>query len=583
MNFETLVNDHWNMYIAFVSRFYPLSSSLLEAYEEEWDWQCLSLNESLAWDEALIRQFSDRWRWVDLSINPAIIWDEALLSAFEQDVDWRMLAYNPSLPVDASYLERFKDKWVYLTTSITALTPELQQQTSLDVYEGCVQEEEESEDVTFENFKEKLDSLSYAYNRLPISLYRQLYEPFLSDARIQELCDAAFDVPQKYYRLTAPNQDEHGLTPEFQFEHLGLGGAFIELSALQETQASMINGSLQEGPSRLHHIPRFSGYLTGYKGLIVSESVKQVLETFSLPPSATFVEVLLKPKRIKTSTQYYLFLVEEDQIYKDMNYEKAMFVYYAGNRFNAYAFREVHAIEEPPTCSDEVIPTVQRLYAQEPSDACRILTVYTERHLLNSTYDIYTHQQDWIVNECVKKALEQVCEGQVGLTSAASMRIAIDTQAYAQKVEKYKDLHFEPGTISVIKSATEKYYFEKAKRLQRPMPELPRQIQEEDEFSTIEDELQVLFPERFKAYFRKRHGKGGRGYQLLDIASFYPIEEDYTTRHFAAYKGVVVAHNGLGDALALLLEKEDDYKLGTTFYECLHESGDIKRKRSIPK
>ncbi|MEZ4383918.1 MAG: hypothetical protein R3A79_21480 [Nannocystaceae bacterium] len=585
MNFERFTDEHWRMFVAFVSRFYPVPPALLADYADEWDWVCLSYNEALTWDEALIGRFEGRWRWVALSSNPAIVWDEPRLDRFAHRVDWWTLGFNTSLPVSEAFLAKYEGKFEGLSDAIVALTPELSRKASVTVFEcpPSSPEENAEEPVTFANFEERLHALSYLPHTLPRSLYANMIEPFLDDERLAALFSARFDGRQRFYELTPHQSDAHGLTPEFQFERIGLYGAGITREMLAGSP-SMVNGSLQEGPSRLHHIPRLSAHLLGHAGLLVSEPVKETLERFSLPPQLVFFPVTLKPKQVRTATPFYLMYLRDDQMLEDLRYDDVSFHYCLGDPAMGYRFGRVSPLDSSPTRAEEVTAAHRSLNQKESGPGVWVSRVFPDRFALSTTYDVTTYQGNWIVNAFVKEALARVCGGEVDFKSAQALRVEIDAEAYEAKRVEYSAWAFEPATLTVARSAKARAALEKMQRLRALDPPMKRRRgAERDEFTDAEEALNVRFPERFKAYHRKHAGKGPRGFRVLDPGAFFRVTDDYVTRHSEAYKGVVVAENGLGDGLALLLQKDSDHDLDTTFYECNHESGELRRKRSVPK
>lgn len=119
----------------------------------------------------------------------------------------------------------------------------------------------------------------------------------------------------------------------------------------------------------------------------------------------------------------------------------------------------------------------------------------------------------------------------------------------------------------------EKFYRNKIKRLEESGKTFPAELPENDEFSSIEKKLEVIFPKEFKAYYLQNKNTGG--YKFLELSRFYP-EDDYSARNPETYKSVIVAENGLGDALGLILEKESDFQLKPVFYEFRHETGEVE-------
>jgi len=55
--------NHPVFFIQMISRNYPLTHSLIEKYEDKWDWYRLSLNTALTWSMELIEKYEYKWSW----------------------------------------------------------------------------------------------------------------------------------------------------------------------------------------------------------------------------------------------------------------------------------------------------------------------------------------------------------------------------------------------------------------------------------------------------------------------------------------------------------------------------------------
>ena len=73
---EAFFRRHPGFFRLVVSRYYPLSAELIGRYEDLWDWEGLSGNEALLWNEALIGRFADHWNLYRLHQNMSLPWSE---------------------------------------------------------------------------------------------------------------------------------------------------------------------------------------------------------------------------------------------------------------------------------------------------------------------------------------------------------------------------------------------------------------------------------------------------------------------------------------------------------------------------
>lgn len=398
---------------------------------------------------------------------------------------------------------------------------------------------------------------------------------------------ARFDGRQVYFELQPAGGDAHGLTPEFEADAPGGRYEMLDIDRLAE-QPTLVNGSLQQGPPRVHHIPRLAACSIEPQSLLVSAPVKAVLERFELPPGTAFYPVTLKPKNLATTTPFFVMVAEEDLLRKALRYDKVTFFCAADILAGNHPLRRRVPLAEQPTGLDDIWPIERALRDAARGQARSFAGIHPDRHLLSATWDVMTQWDDgsrrWVVNEFVKRAIEQVCDGHVDFRSLQALNIEIDPAAYAAKAAAYGARSYAPAELHVVRSARARAALAKRDRLLASDPPLARPADEpRDGFADVEDTLNVRFPARFKRYHQRRFGSRRAAFRLLDPAEMHRIEPDYVARHPEAYKGVVVAQNGHGDDLALLLKADSDHLLGTTFYACLHESGRIERKRAIPK
>lgn len=94
-----------------------ISSKVIDEYKEYWEWDSkkiygeheydgLSKNGSLAWNQAKIERFGDLLNWNDLSLNPNLKWYN-----YETELKQSVLEY------DKSILKKFENSWNYKNLS----------------------------------------------------------------------------------------------------------------------------------------------------------------------------------------------------------------------------------------------------------------------------------------------------------------------------------------------------------------------------------------------------------------------------------------------------------------------------------
>lgn len=132
--------------VEMISRFYPLSSLLLEKYEDHWHWEGISHNIHLKWTLELLQKYRCKLDWAALSSGirvPDIIegshtntnqWDEInqqslslwsfeSLDKFQDMWDWNKLSQNEGLPWSVKLLDRFKERWNWYHLSKNRMLP----------------------------------------------------------------------------------------------------------------------------------------------------------------------------------------------------------------------------------------------------------------------------------------------------------------------------------------------------------------------------------------------------------------------------------------------------------------------------
>jgi hypothetical protein len=70
-------------------------------------------------------------------------------------------------------------------------------------------------------------------------------------------------------------------------------------------------------------------------------------------------------------------------------------------------------------------------------------------------------------------------------------------------------------------------------------------------------------------------GYAFREYDLHDIQDLERMSANWYLYHPILVKGIIIASNGLGDHLALLLKPDSTYELDSKIYKLEHEIGEV--------
>ena len=97
----------------------PLTRDFIKRFEKLWEWTYLTDNPAIEWSADLIEEFKEDWTWeicefagnVGLSLNRHLPWCIDLIDIFKDNWCWPELSCNPSLPWSKDLIERYRDHW----------------------------------------------------------------------------------------------------------------------------------------------------------------------------------------------------------------------------------------------------------------------------------------------------------------------------------------------------------------------------------------------------------------------------------------------------------------------------------------
>lgn len=107
--------------------------------------------------------------------------------------------------------------------------------------------------------------------------------------------------------------------------------------------------------------------------------------------------------------------------------------------------------------------------------------------------------------------------------------------------------------------------------------------------SDLEKKLEVIFPEKFKEYLEKNkfylmpniRDEGYTEYDYYDKKKITKIHSSWVSIFPMIHNGITIANNGLGDYLALILEKNHPFQLSSMVYKLEHDIGELKPFKEI--
>lgn len=98
-----------------ISRHYPFSIEELRKHKHILDWDGISCNKQIQWDDKLIEEFSNllNFSWDGLAMNPSLQITRDFLHKFYDIIEWEYITDNPSIHWTVELLEEFKDDWAW--------------------------------------------------------------------------------------------------------------------------------------------------------------------------------------------------------------------------------------------------------------------------------------------------------------------------------------------------------------------------------------------------------------------------------------------------------------------------------------
>ena len=129
-NLSRNINLNWN-------------EALIEKYIYSWNWDILSKNKTIPWSKKIIQKYENRWNWDNLSSNPKLPWnvlvelhihaitssafykriDIELIDMYERKLNWTNLSSNKGLPWDEKLIEKYQNKWNWHWLSCNSSIP----------------------------------------------------------------------------------------------------------------------------------------------------------------------------------------------------------------------------------------------------------------------------------------------------------------------------------------------------------------------------------------------------------------------------------------------------------------------------
>ena len=567
MQTDKILKYYWDIFLSHTCEFYQLDKDFIAKYEYELDWKSISKNKLISWDLDFLEKYEDRFIWHELAWNDAIIWDEVKIDRFKKRLDWYYLGRNRNLPITEEFITKYSKK-LFVIEDNPRLTKNLIDKYAIKILPKNTFDTQEIKEYKESDFDKVFNKTTFHHNQK--IFYDKVFLPIIKETSIEEIFENKFDYSQRYYFFEPIQNDIHGLTPEFQIDG---SNPFNDFKEDREpfkisNKLTLVNGSLQEGPDRLYEIPRFTSF-SYFTTLLISENVRQILAQFKLP-NHEYHEINLVPKKLKTNTKFYILQLAFDTLNKDLDYENNSFSY----SYKDFKNKGSGIVEDKIKSYSELMEVKDKLKKLYSPNGYGV-NINPSFYKLKTDYDLHTYSVHGkiIVNQYLKDALEKNFPNQISFKSAQLLNINIDQSKYENKKNLFINTKLS-SRLAYKESEEDKFYFAKVERLEKSDTTFDVSQTQDDKFSKKEIELNVLFPQVFKNNYLNKKLKI-TGYTLLPISKFYS-QSEYADRYPETYKSVVIAENGVGDSINLILEKDSDHKLQNRLFEFFHETGEYK-------
>lgn len=198
-----------------ISRYYPFNAKQLKAFSSVLDWDLISNNENIIWDELVINEFKHQLNWENLSANNSVFKDHRLIEKFEKQIVWKSdnydvggcIANNEGINWNTELIEKYSNKICFNNLAINKSVewPEKLIDKYLDDYQI-------GELLLNENFKLNLHLFEkyYDINKELDGFWLYQNKSLMSDysfiSKYQEKLDwwyisASFDIPWKKFDI----------------------------------------------------------------------------------------------------------------------------------------------------------------------------------------------------------------------------------------------------------------------------------------------------------------------------------------------------------------------------------------------
>lgn len=591
------------------------SSDFIKKYEDKLSKTYeLQRNKGINWSEELINEFIDReWLdWSELYYNRELkisnrLYEEQkhnfITTKFIIATDSDSITFKFTNPytIEKRHFENYLKNWYSESDSLKVknygvLKPYIGKEISSVSIDTLAKYHEDFNwlnltpyanlNWSWKTFKKLYSKLEKRYIPSNKKLFQILFDPILDSLKIDSL-NNSFSCKTRYYELNT-GEDKYGSLPEVGVSHPSKSEYYVkDMFNFSDTFPETIKdyyfqlGHSEEGPKRFSDI-LFLENDYGFTGFTCTERVKSVLENYNLPNHTFYpIEITLNSAWYGTDTlPYYLFVTNNTSVIQKLKPSSIVL----SNSNELFNETECYLSDSLDVRNKEdYLNFIDPKYKYKHYKYCNLNEIQIENHFDILTLDNYKLYFS-------RRLIESLDSLQV-----EGIRLVKDYNVnwkMASPKTKIQLENIDKDFIEVIKTQRTIRLFEDADKRKQKIGENFNYVKEYyrknklsklsiQEKELIEKELEwnVIIPEEYRQYLlskeRPNLGKEFNEYDFFGIGEIEQVTKDWHKNIPQTCRALLIAGNGLGDYLGLLVEENSEFKLSNTVYKFEHEIGEL--------
>lgn len=597
------------------------SSDFIRKYEDKLSKKYeLQRNKGINWSEELISEFIDR-EWLDwsqlyynreLKISNELYEeqkDNFITTKFiiATDIDSIAFKYTNPYTIEERRFENYLKNWYSESDSLRVknyqlLKPFIGKELSTISIDTLAKYHDDLNwlnltpyanlNWTWETFIKLYPKLEKRYIPNNEKLFQILIKPKLDSLKIDSLTNS-FSNKTRYYELKA-GEDKYGSLPEVKVSHSSKSEYYVkDMFNFSDTFPETIKdynfqlGHSAEGPKRFSDV-LFLDNDYGFTGFTCTERVKSILENYNLPNHAFYpIEITLNSAWYGTDTlPYYLFVTNNRSVLQKLR-PSSIVLSNSNELFNETECFLSDSLDVRDR--EDYLDFINPKYKYKHYKYCNLNEIEFESHydiLTTDNYKLYFSKR-------LTKSLDSL--------SVMGIRLVKDYDVNWKMLVPEIEIQLKKKNedfVDVIKSQRTIRLFEDADKRKQKIEanfnhvreyyrknKISKLNEQEKKLAEKEIEWNVIIPDEYKKYLlskeRPNLGREFNEYEFFEIDEIEQVTKDWYKNIPQTYRALLIAGNGLGDYLGLLIEENSEFKLSNTVYKFEHEIGELIKSIKI--